>query len=473
MNDHAPGLEKLFALAPVEGRFEPEVLGAVPAALSGSYYLNGPALFRRGETAYRHWLDGDGLVTALHFREGHGGRRVEVVHRFVGSTKHTEEEAAGRALFRTFGTAFEGDRLGRGMGLEGPINVSVHPWAGTLLAFGEQSLPWELDPETLETRGEYRFGGRLNPVSPLSAHPSIDRETGEMFNFGISYASKEPVLHLYRFRDGLLESRHRVALPYPCTIHDFGLSHRYAVFYLSPYLMNVQGLFAGGSVVDTLSWEPERGAFLKIVERESGAVAATVPLPGRYCLHLANCFEQDGKLVVDYLELDRPVYGEYQVIPDLFQDVSPGRPVRLTVDMESWEVVGRRELEYPFTPDFPAWDPRHAATACDDCWVLGISKSGKPGRKFFDELAHLSWKEGAAIETWKPPQGHYLGGEPIFLPDPENEDRGWIICQEIDPEGSRADFLLFEAFAIEKGPVARIKLPHAIPPGFHASFAPQ
>lgn len=470
MTDHAPGLERVFAIEPVEGRFEPEVEGTIPAALSGSYYLNGPALFRCGEAAYRHWLDGDGLVTALHFEGGH----VEVVHRYVGSTKHTEEEAAGRALFRTFGTAFEGDRLGRGMGLEGPINVSVHPWAGTLLAFGEQSLPWELDPETLETRGEYRFGGRLNPISPLSAHPSIDRETGEMFNFGISYASREPVLHLYRFRDGLLESRHRVALPYPCTIHDFGLSHRYAVFFLSPYLMNVQGLLAGGqAVIDTLSWEPERGSFLKIVEREGGAVVATVPLPGRYCLHLANCFERGGTLVVDLLELDRPVYGEYQVIPDLFQDVAPGRPVRLTLDTESWEVLDRRELDYPYTPDFPAWDPRLATAECDDCWVLGISKSGRPGRKFFDELAHLTWKEGGAIETWKPAPGRYLGGEPIFLPDPGHEGLGWVICQEIDPEVPRTDFLLFEAFAIEKGPLARIRLPHAIPPGFHASFAPR
>jgi all-trans-8'-apo-beta-carotenal 15,15'-oxygenase len=467
VTDLAPGLERIFDCDPAEGRCEPTVEGELPGALRGTCYLNGPALFRRGDLAYRHWLDGDGLVTALHFHAG----RVEAVHRFVGSTKHREEEAAGKPLFRTFGTAFPGDRMGRGMGLEGPINVSAHAWAGTLLAFGEQSLPWELDPETLETRGEYRFGGRLNPVSPLSAHPAIDPATGEMWNFGISYAAREPVLHLYRFRGGLLEERYRVPIPYPCTVHDFGLSPTWAIFHLSPYLMDVKGLLAEGrSVVDSLSWEPERGAVLKIVRREGGEVAATLPLPGRYVLHLGNAFEEEGRLVVDLMELDRPVYDQYHVIPDLFTDVAPGRPVRLTIDTASWEIVNRREIAYDRTPDFPAWDPRRTGRRADDLWVLGMSKSGQPGRKFFDELAHLDWTTGHAAGIYRAPAGRYLGGEPAFLPDPDDPAAGWVICQEIDPAGPTTDFVLFDAFAVERGPIARIRLPRAIPPAFHASF---
>ena len=110
--------------------------------------------------------------------------------------------AAGRALCRACGTAFPDDRLRRGFSLESPVNVSVVPWEGRLLAFGEQGLPWDLDPVTLETRGEFRFGGRLNEVSPLSAHAHLDRESSELIDFGISYASAEPLLHLYRFASG-------------------------------------------------------------------------------------------------------------------------------------------------------------------------------------------------------------------------------------------------------------------------------
>src|ERR1051325_10480012 len=118
------------------------------------------------------------MVCALRFEEG----RVVFTSRFIQSVKYAAEEEAGRPLFRTFGTAFESDRLKRGVMLESPVNVSIYPYAGTLLAFGEQGLPIELDTSTLETRGEFNFHGALNDISPFSAHPKLDHATGEMFN---------------------------------------------------------------------------------------------------------------------------------------------------------------------------------------------------------------------------------------------------------------------------------------------------
>src|SRR5439155_26802274 len=123
--------------------------GGVPSFVRGTYYLNGPAGFRRGDVRYRHWLDGDGLVCAVRF----GGEGVRVTHRFVATAKRSEEEAAGRALYRAFGTAFPGDRLNRGVALQSPANVSVTAFAGAILALGEQGLAYALDPATRETRG--------------------------------------------------------------------------------------------------------------------------------------------------------------------------------------------------------------------------------------------------------------------------------------------------------------------------------
>ncbi|HEX2642954.1 MAG TPA: carotenoid oxygenase family protein, partial [Thermoanaerobaculia bacterium] len=150
--DNAPGLERAFADTPAE-RVETirpaDIEGEVPAFVRGTYYLNGPARFSRGDVRYRHWLDGDGMICALRF----GADGVELRARFVQSPKWQVEEAAGKALFRAFGTSFSGDRLVRGIALESPVNVSVYPFGGALLAFGEQGLPIAIDPETLETRG--------------------------------------------------------------------------------------------------------------------------------------------------------------------------------------------------------------------------------------------------------------------------------------------------------------------------------
>src|SRR5215813_3162467 len=230
MSDYAPLIERAFSFTPDEQSYIVEnIEGEIPEFIRGAYYLNGPTRFSRGDFRYNHWLDGDGMVCALRFENG----RVEFTSRFIYSAKYATEEKSGRPLFRTFGTAFESDRLKRGVMLESPVNVSVYPYAGKLLAFGEQGLPIELDPVTLETRAEFNFHGALNDVSPFAAHPKLDRATGEMFNFGVAFGANEPYLNLYRFDAGAnLIFRKRLPLAYPCSIHDFGLSQSYAVFYL-------------------------------------------------------------------------------------------------------------------------------------------------------------------------------------------------------------------------------------------------
>src|SRR5439155_19854670 len=102
-------------------------------------------------------------------------------------------------------------------------NIGVWRFAGKLLAFGEQGLPWEMDPRTLSTLGPCTFGGGLNEVSPFAAHPKLDG--GEMFTFGMSYSSQRPTLNLYRFdRRGALVYRRRIDTNGPYAVHDFGLS---------------------------------------------------------------------------------------------------------------------------------------------------------------------------------------------------------------------------------------------------------
>lgn len=485
--DQAPGIEALFDREPAEGSAQLALSeGEVPGFVSGTYYLIGPARFARGDLRYRHWLDGDGLVTALAFG---GGASVRATHRFVRSTKLVDEEAAGRPLYRAFGTAFPGDRLLRGMALASPVNVSVYPFAGKVLAFGEQGLPWELDAETLETRGEYTFGRSINPVTPFSAHPSIDPASGELVNFGISFSASQPLLHLYRFdAAGALRDRRRFPLDAPCSLHDFGLSARYAVFYVNPYLLDTRAMIEdGATVMDALSWQPERGSRLLVVDLESGIVVASVPIGERYCLHHVHCHEDaTGRLVVDVLELEEPVYEDYQVLPDLFTAVAPAHPVRLIVDLARGELASRQELPYALAADFPAHDPLLTGRPYRRFWMLAISATGRPGRKFLDQLVAVDWAAGGSggggggggvTGVYQAPPGRYLGGEPIFLgdpaADPEGDRRpGVILCQELDPAAGRADFCLFDAADVARGPIARLPLPAPIPPGFHASWAP-
>jgi all-trans-8'-apo-beta-carotenal 15,15'-oxygenase len=471
MEDYAPLIERAFSFTPCEHAYLVEdIEGAVPDFVRGTYYLNGPARFARAGFNYRHWLDGDGMVCALRFETGH----VRFINRFVKSTKFVAEEKAGRPIFRTFGTGFEDDRLKRRIGLESPVNISVYPYQNSVLAFGEQGLPWELDPVTLETRGEYNFGGALNNISPFAAHPKFDPVTGEMFNFGVSYSASSPHLNLYRFgARGELIYRKRLSLNYACSIHDFALSQRYIVFYLSPYVLNIELLARDSrTLMEALSWQPDQNSRLLIVSRETGDQVASIPIGHRYCLHLINCFEEENRLIADVLELDRPIYDQYQVVPDLFTDVCDGQPVRFVIDVDNGELINTAEIDYLLAPDFPSVAPRQLTQPYRDFWMLGISATGRRGRKFFDQLAHANWSCAKACDVYQAPPLHYLGGEPIFISNPQDEKAGAIICQIFDAERIVSAFAIFDAFNVAQGPIARLGLKEPIHLGFHASFDP-
>jgi len=297
--------------------------------------------FRRGDFQYKHWLDGDGMICSVRF----GPDGAHFTNRFVQPRKLQEEDAAGRFLYRGFGTAFPGDRLRQDIMLEPPVNVSVYPFAGSVLAFGEQTLPYALDPMTLETRGEYDFNGKLNQISPFAAHAKIDPVNGNMLNFGISYSADKPMANVYEFdHQGNQIRRRRYPLRYPHSNHDFGVTPDHAIFFLSPLLMDFGKFWGGVSVMESLCWQPELGSRILIAPRGAKAEAFEVMAGNGYCLHLINSFEDGDRLTVDVLEFDEPLYAHYQPVPDLFQKVSPGGPVRLTLDLKSRELVERVEF---------------------------------------------------------------------------------------------------------------------------------
>ncbi len=469
--DMAPLLERVFLFEPVEDSYKIEsISGKLPSWLRGTYYINGPSRFLRGDFRYTHWLDGDGQVCALRF----GRDEIHFTNRLVRTLKWTDEEAAGAPLYRAFGTHFQGDRLRRGLMLEPPVNVSAYPFAGTLLAFGEQSLPIELDPVTLQTRAEYDFGGRLTTVTPFSAHPKFDPDTGNMLNFGISFSATQPMLNLYEFdRGGALLRRRRQPLRFQHSNHDFAITSKYAVFYLSPLLMNFQRFWAENlSVMESLSWEPEKGSRILVMPRESGSREAfEVEVAPLYCLHLINSYEgKDGLLTVDVLELEAPAYPEYQPVPDMFPTVTPCRPTRYVIDLATRKLVERIVMDYDRSPDFPTPDRRLVGKNYSDFWMLGISAAGKPGRKFFDQLAHGSWEAGGVKDIYQTRPGEYLGGEPLHVANPSNPDEAIIINEWIDANNDRAEVVVFDAKHVADGPIARLGLKHKIHPGFHTSF---
>ncbi|HEY0783026.1 MAG TPA: carotenoid oxygenase family protein, partial [Thermoanaerobaculia bacterium] len=231
----------------------------------------------------------------------------------------------------------------------------------------------------------------------------------------------------------------------------------------------------GATPMAALAWRPELGTTLLVVRRDTGEEVVRIAAGDRYSLHTIGAHDAAGgdRLIVDLVELDRPVYDQYEVIPDLFTSVGEGRPVRLTLDLAAGAVVDRREIAYAAAPDFPAIDPRGAQRPGDDLWLLGIAQTGRPGRKFFDQLVHARWSRPDEVELWQAPRGQYLASEPLFVPDPAGDaGEGAIVCLLLDVDEAASRCLVFDAQAIARGPRAVLDLETLVPPMFHAAFAP-
>lgn len=237
-----------------EPHYQPLVEGTVPWELyGGTLYRNGPGLFDRAGQRKRNLLDGDGLVQSLRFDEQGAQYRA----RFVRTEKFVEEQAAGRFIYPSWSTqapgGFWGNVLAVGR-MKSQAGITVFPWQGRLYAFDECALPYELDPETLETTGISSLG-LPREQSIYAAHAKFDAATGEWVHFGIEYGPAARI-HITIFQpDGRLKLHRTLAMPRYVYMHDWFVSERYLIFVLHP----------GGDRLPAVSVWPEKSpGFLEL-----------------------------------------------------------------------------------------------------------------------------------------------------------------------------------------------------------------
>jgi all-trans-8'-apo-beta-carotenal 15,15'-oxygenase len=450
----------------------PVAEGALPPALRGVLYRNGPGKMEVFGTPYQHPFDGDGMVTRLAF----DGRGVRYRNRFVRTTEYLAEARAGRMLFRSFGTNLPGGLRRNFLRLhfKNAANTSVVVHGGKLLALWEGGLPHELDPVTLETRGRYDYDGRLRnrtsllgrllaPELPFSAHPKQDVETGELVNFGTLLGPASQLV-LYRVRpDGRMHAPSFAPLPALAFIHDFVLTRNYCVFFLSSVAFRVAATLAGlETPVDSLSTSDAPASFL-VVPRD-GRPPVTIPARPGFLFHFVNGHEDpEGRLVLDGMRMDAllPAAVLRALLDGTPTDVPASGPTRYVVDL-----AGRTASQTPLgeTPaELPTIDRRRTGRPYRHFWAI----AGRPGQRdpFFTRVLHADHEGGEVVRDFAPD----LPGEPLFVPLTDQvEGEGLVLSLVYRAASHRTD--LYVLRSNDLGTVCRLELPHHVPPGFHGTW---
>ena len=433
--------------------------GRLPAALRGRYFRNGPGLMQRAGQRYRHWFDGDGLVQSWTLQDG----RVSHQARFVQTTKFRAEQAAGRFLLPTFGTAIPAERPVRGPDSVNVANTSVLRQGDALYALWEGGSAYELDPATLATRGVKTWSPELQGM-PFSAHPKVEVD-GTVWNFGTANGR----LAVYQLDAAGSVRRHALLdVRAPAMLHDFAVSQRHLVFLLAPITLDTAAVRAGAPMLDAMRWAAEQPTRVLVVDKADFTRQRIFEMPATQVFHIGNAWDDGRLLRLDYVQstpLPEFNAAARQIMRGerTTRDVSTPRVLEIALQTGVLHVASRDEAV-----EFPVVDPRVVAQRHRFVWYATAVDTG--ARWGFNGLMRLDIDSGAR-ERFSFGNGVVVE-EHVLVPRPGStlEGDGWLVGMGYDILRRRSFLSVFDALRLADGPLARAWLPYAVPYGFHGRF---
>lgn len=457
----------LFENLAREHGFEPvEVEGTLPERLCGTLFRNGAGQLQQFGRRYDHVFEADGAVSALRIRHGQASAAV----RLVQSEGLVRERAAGRHL-ESFAASWPRRlrAIHRGP-MKNTANTHVVPWQGRLYALMEGGRPTELDPDTLHTLGESDLGGIVGRA--FSAHPHRVHGHRTTYNFGQVFGPR-PALDLFALPDvGAARKLGRVPLQRPVMLHDFAVTERHAVFFVSPIRVVLWRMLIGlRSFTDNMRWCPQDGTEVLIVPLHDPERVFRFHTDPFACFHFASAFERGDGIVVDYVR-----YADANMLGAL------GNGLGLTWTDRQRHINGTLHRAY-IDPNRrrltsqPLWDgeceyPRHAphegGHAPSQHWMQSA--------RYVDDVLRFAvtrvhFDGDATRVTHDNLDAGHLSSESVFAQDPEAAPGvGWLLTLVFDSRTERSHVLVHEAASLRR--VARINLTQAIPLTFHGSWLP-
>lgn len=177
----------------------------------------------------------------------------------------------------------------------GAANTSLAMFSGHLFALCESDLPYALNITAegdITTVGRHDFGA-TEPFLRMTAHPKIDRATGEAFAY--KYDVAPPFLKYFRIDS---DGRKQKCVPISSmerqtVIHDFAVTENYAVIPDVQIVVNPLSILSGRSPVMI---DPDKVARVGVIPRyaEDEEEMVWIEAAGFNPLHCVNAWEEDG-----------------------------------------------------------------------------------------------------------------------------------------------------------------------------------
>lgn len=435
--------------------------GRWPAALRGVLYRVGPARRELGGVAMNHWFDGDGMLQAFRFQNG------TVSHRgaLLATLKLKAEEAAGRLLYSGFGQTLANSPPLAGPDTLNPANINLLPLpaTGELFALWEAGSALGVDPLTLQAKG-FKVWSPETQGAPFSAHPRVAPD-GTVWSFG--YVPGSGRLLVYEISPtGQLRRQHMMAAPQADMVHDFAITDRHLVFLLMP--LKFSGQIGTGNMLSHYHWEDKSPLVVLLVDKADFRMQR-FELPATGVFHLANAWEQGGTVQVRFVA-QPDILGAMQQM-----DVNRSRTDATTRSTQWTQITlnpatGQAQMQAQdlTNVEFPRIHPARNGLPTQFTTLLARSRQMDARVDGFDSVLTLNGE--------KQHRHHYGDGwiaeEHVYVPvsPAAQEGQGWVLGTAYHWPSERTTLSVFDAAAVDAGPLARVTLPYGLPLGLHGQF---
>ena len=450
-----------------------DVEGELPTDIRGTFYRNGPGRQRIGDSKYGHWFDGDGMLCQFTFNEG----KAHFRNRYVRTPKYIEETAAQKVLYRGFGTQVPGGFLSNFLKKPAnPANTSTIYHGGHLLALNEGGKPWELQPGSLDTIGEFTYDGQLEPSMVFSAHGKVHPRTGDYINYGAGVSGfglkgPKPCINMYRIDpEGTLFKKAQIPLDTFPFCHDFALSDKYAIFFLGSIVFGnmVPVILGTRTISDQVTFDESIPMQIVVVDLDTLTEVKRFETDPGAIIHFGNAFEEGDELIIDGMFQDN--FGANETLQDVFNPdgrFGGGWYMRYFLNMKTGELKSEQVMETEC--EFPTFNTAFTGSRNEVTYTACSVDNG--ANSFFNGISRVT-RDGDATVVALPP-GCY-GSEPVFVPkiNATKEDDGYLMEVVYNGFEHKSELQIYRADDVNDQ-VCSLKLKHHVPHQFHGFYTPE
>ncbi len=440
--------------------YDCEVWGQIPTDIQGTFYrMQCDFDYRPPKNEWMTGFNGDGHISRFRFHDG----SVDFKGRFIRTARLMTERKARKRLFGVYRNPFTDDPSVAHIN-RSAANTHTYWHGGKLFVLKEDSLPYYVDPHTLETIGDWNFHGKYT-AQTMSAHPKIDPVTGEMIAYG--YEAKGILtkdIAVYTISPaGRVTKEVWLQSPYLGIIHDIAITQKHVIIPVIARTSSMERLKAGEPMWD---WDGSLPTMVGVLPRDGDAKDVRwFKGPSRNTLHFLNATDRGNTVTME--------------LPTSSGERDPSQIRRWTFDLNSKSDAFHEEV-VSTTPGFlPRMDDRYLSLDYRYAFISSRVPSATPDPKASPMSGGTQVVQRLDVRTGDIKQcvveGKVALQESCFVPraNSKNEGDGYVMTIASNFDTMSSDMIITDAQHLEDGIIATVKLPFRLRSGTHTNWYPQ